>query len=79
MVLSVKKWCIIQEFVKKNTSFRVSTLWNIRMKAKSLPQQQSVDREILVELGLSSCPAYGFSSNIIHCPDHYEEVGSILN
>ena len=57
---------------------RVAKLWNIRMHAKSLNQQQSVDREMLSELNLSSSPTYGFSLDIIHNPDLYEEVSSIL-
>ncbi|EFX71702.1 hypothetical protein DAPPUDRAFT_326861 [Daphnia pulex] len=46
--------------------------------AKSLPKKQSVDREMLMELGLSSSPTYGFSSDIIHSPDHYEEVHDLI-
>jgi hypothetical protein len=79
MVLSVKQWYLIKEFVEKNPSSRVADLWKIRIQtAKSLPQQQSVDREMLMELGLSSSPTYGFFSDIIHSPDHFEEVSSIL-
>jgi hypothetical protein len=65
--------------VEKNPSSRVAALWKIRIHtAKSLNQQQSVDREMLMELGLSISPTYGFSSDIIHNPDLYEEVSSIL-
>jgi hypothetical protein len=78
MVLSVKQWYLIKECVEKNPLSRVAKLWNIRMHAKSLNQQQSVDREMLSELNLSSSPTYGFSSDIIHNPDLYEEVSYIL-
>jgi hypothetical protein len=74
MVLSLRQFKIIKDYIKNNPNSRVATMYNIQNKAKYLLKQQSADRKILMELQMTHSPSYAFSGDIIHCLEHYGEL-----